>query len=216
MNKGSTVKQKIHYFDSNKHYSVYDFSNNLYELIIKNKTHDKPIVFLCIGTDRATGDCLGPIVGYKLMKTYRKKILLYGTLSHPVHAQNLSKTIEGIYRDYPNAFLIAIDASLGSSPHIGFITLGEGPLLPGAGVNKDLPAVGDIFITGIVNFSSVLDSMLLQTTRLNIVMVLADFICSGIHYCYRKLYNWFIYFNNLTIKLDSVYTRHGPVIFIRY
>lgn len=147
------------------------------------------IVFLCIGTDRATGDCLGPIIGYKLTKTYRKKLLLYGTLSHPVHAQNLSETIESIYNENPNAFIIAIDASLGSSPHIGFITLGEGPLLPGAGVSKDLPSVGDIFITGIVNFSGVLDSMLLQTTRLNIVMVLADFICTSIHYCYRRLNN---------------------------
>ncbi|NMB44257.1 MAG: DUF1256 domain-containing protein, partial [Clostridiales bacterium] len=71
--------------------------------------------------------------------------------------------------------------------HIGYITLGEGPLLPGAGVNKKLPPVGDIFITGIVNFSGVLDNMLLQTTRLNIVMVLADFICNGINYCYYKL-----------------------------
>mgnify|MGYP002737829052 FL=1 len=189
MNKGSTIEQKIYYFDSNEYYSVYDFSKNLYELIMKNKAHNKPIVFLCIGTDRATGDCLGPIIGYKLTKTYRKKLLLYGTLSHPVHAQNLSETIESIYNENPNAFIIAIDASLGSSPHIGFITLGEGPLLPGAGVSKDLPSVGDIFITGIVNFSGVLDSMLLQTTRLNIVMVLADFICTGIHYCYRRLNN---------------------------
>ncbi|HHX55872.1 MAG TPA: spore protease YyaC [Clostridiales bacterium] len=189
MNKGSTIDQKVYYFDSNEYYSVYDFSKNLYELIIKNKAHDKPIVFLCIGTDRATGDCLGPIVGYKLMKTYRKKMLLYGTLNQPVHAQNLSETIENIYGEHPNAFIVAIDASLGSSPHIGFVTLGEGPLLPGAGVSKNLPSVGDIFITGIVNFSGVLDSMLLQTTRLNIVMTLADFICSGIHHCYRKLNN---------------------------
>ena len=76
MNKGSTIDQKVYYFDSNEYYSVYDFSKNLYELIIKNKAHDKPIVFLCIGTDRATGDCLGPIVGYKLMKTYHKNIII--------------------------------------------------------------------------------------------------------------------------------------------
>ncbi|WP_312492801.1 spore protease YyaC, partial [Anaerosporobacter sp.] len=76
-----------------------------------------------------------------------------------------------------------IDASLGNSNHVGFITLGEGPLKPGAGVSKDLPAVGDLFITGIVNFSGLLDNMLLQTTRLNIVMKLADCICLGIRFC---------------------------------
>lgn len=186
MNKGSTTKQKVYYFNSSERYSVFDFSRILHDLITKNKGEENPTVLLCIGTDRATGDCLGPIVGYKLAKRYDNKLLLYGTLDQPVHAQNLNTTIENIYRTHPNAFIIAIDASLGSKNHIGYITVGEGPLLPGAGVNKSLPPVGDIFITGIVNFSGVLDNMLLQTTRLNIVMVLADFICNGINYCYHK------------------------------
>ena len=30
------------------------------------QVHDRPIVFLCIGSDRATGDCLGPIIGEQL------------------------------------------------------------------------------------------------------------------------------------------------------
>ncbi|MFW5631892.1 MAG: DUF1256 domain-containing protein, partial [Acetivibrio ethanolgignens] len=47
---------------------------------------------------------------------------------------------------------------------------------------KVLPAVGDIFITGIVNISGVLNNMVLQTTRLDVVMQLADFICLGIKY----------------------------------
>lgn len=187
MNKGSTAEKKLYYFNTNEYYSVYDFSRILYELISKNRHKNKPIIFLCIGTDRATGDCLGPIVGYKLKKLHRKNILLYGTLNQPVHAKNLSETIDKIYSDYPDPFIVAIDASLGSSKHIGYITLGEGALLPGAGVDKNLPAVGDIFITGIVNFSGMLDHMLLQTTRLNIVMVLADFICNGINYCCRRL-----------------------------
>ena len=79
-------------------------------------------------------------------------------------------------------FIIAIDASLGMANHIGFITLGEGSLYPGIGVNKELPCVGDIFITGIVNISGMLNNLLLQTTRLDIVMKLADFICYGIRY----------------------------------
>lgn len=189
MNKSTRSKQKIHYFNTSEKYDQYDFCRILYELIIKNKDTAREIIFLCIGTDRATGDSLGPIIGYKLKQRHHNNILLYGTLSHPVHAQNLSKTIESIYRDYPNAFVVAIDASLGASHRIGYITLGEGALLPGAGVNKDLPAVGDIFITGIVNFSGVFDDMLLQTTRLNIVMILADFICKGISYCCNKLEN---------------------------
>ena len=92
-----------------------------------------------------------------------------------------------IYQKHENAFIVAIDASLGKSDHIGYIALGEGPLKPGAGVNKDLPEVGDLFITGIVNFSGLLDHLLLQTTRLNVVMSLADQICLAINYCLSHL-----------------------------
>ena len=92
-----------------------------------------------------------------------------------------------INQKHENAFIIAIDASLGKSDHIGYITLGEGPLKPGAGVDKDLPEVGDLFITGIVNFSGMFDHMLLQTTRLNVVMSMADQICIAIRYCITNL-----------------------------
>jgi len=61
-------------------------------------------------------------------------------------------------------------------------TLGIGSLKPGAGVGKDLISVGDVFITGIVNLSGLLDRMLLQTTRLHTVMSLADRIYLGIRY----------------------------------
>lgn len=186
MNKGTITKPKVYYFNSHENYSVLDFSRILYDLIISNKAHERPLVILCIGTDRATGDCLGPIVGHKLKKKHHNKILLYGTLDQPVHAQNLNETIDTIYAKHSNAFIIAIDASLGSAERIGYITLGKGSLLPGAGVNKKLTPIGDIFITGIVNFTGVFDSMLLQTTRLNIVVILADFIYHGLNYCYEN------------------------------
>ena len=51
---------------------------------------------------------------------------------------------------------------------------------PGAGVDKDLAEIGDIFITGIVNVSGSMEQLLLQTTRLSVVMQMADFISSGI------------------------------------
>lgn len=182
------VDKKLYYFNTKDHYSVYDFSKRLLELVQNKIYKNKEIVLLCIGSDRATGDCLGPIVGYKLSSLQLNNITLYGTLEKPVHAKNLAETIDHICEYHPGALVIAIDASLGKSGHIGYITLGEGPLLPGAGVDKTLPPVGDIFITGIVNFSGMLDHMLLQTTRLNVVMILADYICSGIKYCFYRLH----------------------------
>lgn len=177
------TKNRITYFNSTEKNTAYELGRKLYDLMKEYVLLNRTIVFLCIGSDRATGDCLGPIIGYKLSK-YKKveNYYVYGTLEEPVHAKNLKDTIEMIYQTHEDAFIIAIDASLGKSDHVGYITLGEGPLKPGAGVDKDLPEVGDIFITGIVNLSGMLDHMLLQTTRLNVVMSMADMICLGINY----------------------------------
>lgn len=138
------------------------------------------IVVVCIGTDRSTGDSLGPIVGYKLKPFFSNKIGIYGTLSEPVHAKNLNETLNMINKTYKKPFIIAIDACLGSLNHVGYISIGEGPIKPGAGVLKDLPAIGNMYVTGIVNISGFMEFMVLQNTRLNIVMKMADIITYGI------------------------------------
>jgi putative sporulation protein YyaC len=181
-------KSRISYFNSSEKNTAYELGCMLMELLKDPILLNRTLIFLCIGSDRATGDCLGPIIGYKLSK-YNKhyNYLVYGTLEEPVHAKNLKDTLDIIYQTYDDAFIVAIDASLGKSDHIGYITLGEGSLKPGAGVDKALPEAGDIFITGIVNFSGVMDNLLLQTTRLNVVMSMADQICLAINYCIGRL-----------------------------
>lgn len=137
------------------------------------------IVILCIGTDRATGDCLGPLVGEHLKKAL-PDIPIYGTLKHPIHALNLEETIQDIYMHYADPFIIAVDASLGVAEHIGYATLCHAPLNPGKGVNKKLPAIGNLSITGIVNVAGFPNSILLQSTRLHTVVTLADCISNAI------------------------------------
>ena len=78
------------------------------------------------------------------------------------------------------ALVIAIDASLGEKRHLGYVSIGNGSLYPGAAVQKDLPPVGDIYITGIVNIAGILEYLTLQTTRLSTVITLADTITQGI------------------------------------
>ena len=185
------IKSDIHYYDSADRSSSSAFGDDLFDMI-EEKYRAYPgltgqLVFLCIGSDRATGDCLGPIVGYKLRQLNMSGCSVYGTLEYPVHARNLEETIEYIEAFHGEPIIIAIDASLGRSSHVGYFTLGRGALKPGAGVDKELPSVGDLYITGIVNMSGFLDHMLLQTTRLHIVMKLADRICEGIARCVGRL-----------------------------
>ena len=175
------------YYNSKQLSASYEFGRQLLQLICEQKKKHQPLVFLCIGSDRATGDSLGPIVGYKLQQRRLASAHIYGTLESPVHAKNLGDVIRTIHDTYEHPFIIAIDASLGKSSHVGYFTLGEGSLRPGAGVGKDLPQVGNLYITGIVNLSGFLENSLLQTTRLHTVMSLADQISTGIFYCMAKL-----------------------------
>lgn len=174
------------YFNSREHHAVYAFCHALRKMILANCKPNQDIILLCIGSDRATGDCLGPLIGYKLSKSSPSGFSIYGTLKSPVHAKNLKQTLSLIPEEHPHPFIIAIDASLGISSHIGYVTLAKGPLSPGIGVDKALPPVGDIHITGIVNLSGILSHALLQTTRLEQVMNLADFICVGMRYATTK------------------------------
>jgi len=104
-----------------------------------------------------------------------------GCLSSPIHALNLRQSIYHIKNDIDNPFVIAIDAALGARSHIGRITVSNSPISPGKGVNKKLPAIGDISITGIVNVFGQ-NPGLLQSTRLYTVMQLANCITEALKY----------------------------------
>ncbi|MEH7375935.1 spore protease YyaC [Neobacillus drentensis] len=141
----------------------------------------RPIVFVCIGTDRSTGDSLGPLVGTLLEEKGIRSFYVYGTLDEPIHAVNLSEKLKEIQAKHDDPYIIGIDACLGRIKNVGVIQLGNGPVKPGAGVNKELPAVGDIHITGIVNVSGFMEFFVLQNTRLNLVMRMAKTIANGIY-----------------------------------
>ncbi len=148
----------------------------------------RKIVILCIGTDRSTGDSLGPLIGEKLSFLTRNNIFLYGTLENPVHAKNLCLKLKEIYNNHNNPYIIAIDASLGSIDNVGKIIIENKPLSPGAAMKKNLPPVGDLSITGIVNVSASLEFMVLQNTRLFTVMRLADVISKGLYHSIIKTF----------------------------
>ncbi|WML41827.1 spore protease YyaC [Neobacillus sp. OS1-2] len=149
-------------------------------LNIPNMTR-RPIVFICIGTDRSTGDSLGPLVGTLLEEKDLQSFYVYGTLDEPIHAVNLAEKLKEIQTKHVNPYIIGIDACLGRIKNVGVIQVGNGPVKPGAGVNKDLPEVGDIHITGIVNVSGFMEFFVLQNTRLNLVMKMAKTIAGGIY-----------------------------------
>jgi putative sporulation protein YyaC len=132
---------------------------------------------VCVGTDRSTGDSLGPLVGTLLCASgFQGNVM--GTLDHPVHAENLSAIPVRALSAYSH--VVGVDACLGGRDEIGSIMVRNGPLRPGLGVRKKLPPVGDLYIAGVVNVGGFMEYMVLQNTRLALVMKMARVIATGI------------------------------------
>jgi len=131
-------------------YDQPEAENELARVLSNLLTGDgEEVIFLCIGTDKNILDCLGPLVGTMLQEAV-PEIPVYGTLDNPVHAKNLVPVLREINKNHPRAREVAVDACLGRPEEIGLIKLREGSLFPGKALNKALPAVGDISLTGTV------------------------------------------------------------------
>lgn len=136
-----------------------------------------PPTVICVGTDRATGDSLGPLVGSMLTwNNYPGKVL--GTLEEPVHAGNLEQVLTLL--DGTGRMILGVDACLGTKKEVGTIIVSQGPLRPGLGVKKQLPPVGHLHIAGVVNVGGFMEHLVLQSTRLNLVVKMAQAIAWGI------------------------------------
>ena len=146
---------------------------------LEREGRSSPMI-LCIGSDRSTGDALGPLVGSLLLENGLERDRVIGDLAQPVHASNLRRTWGSLVRRRPRDGILAVDACLGRQESVGVITAGRGPLRPGAGVNKDLPAVGDIYLTGTVNVSGFMEYFVLQNTRLSVVVTMAERIANAV------------------------------------
>lgn len=138
-------------------------------------------VVVCVGSDLAVGDSLGPLTGSMLKyKTQGLNVFIYGTLAAPVTAKEIGYLRTFLRETHKNNQIIAIDAAVGAEGDIGLIKINDTPLYPGSGANKRLGEIGDISLLGIVAEKSLANYGLLNTTRLNLVYSMAEIISEGI------------------------------------
>jgi putative sporulation protein YyaC len=175
-------QRELYYYDTNRNFETAQLAARLYMMIREelDKSGKDKVLLLCIGTDRSTGDSLGPLIGYQLKDRELKHIRVLGTLNRPVHAMNLEDTLSIVEQYYQDHLVIAVDASVGMHDHIGCITVGRGSLKPGLGVSKELRSVGDLFITGVVSSCGDYDPVMLQSIRLSVVMRMAECISESV------------------------------------
>lgn len=139
---------------------------------------NEPPIFVCVGSDLAIGDSLGPIVGTFLQKK-NLRAYVYGTLGTPVTAKEIKYLETFLRKTHPNSKLIAIDAAVGDEAEIGLIKVSDAPLKPGSGANKRLGKIGDASILGILTKKSTFSYSQLNLMRLNIVYKMAETIANA-------------------------------------
>ena len=147
------------------------------------RTENNPLlpVVVCVGSDLAVGDSLGPLVGSMLkFKTQGLGAFIYGSLSSPVTAKEVKYLSKFLKRAHGDRRVIAVDAAVGESGDVGLIKVVDTPLRPGAGASKELPKIGDLTIMGIVAEKSIGNYALLHATRLRLVYDMATQISDAL------------------------------------
>ena len=159
-------------------FNEYTKEGIMQSLIDCNPKNLRPI-FICIGSDLVLGDSLGPLVG-TFLKNKNLPTYVYGTLNFPITAKEVEYARIYLKQMHPTSIAIAIDAAVGESGDIGLIRVLEKGLKPGLGVDKNLGAVGDLSIIGVVAEKSLKNYNLFNLTRLNLVYKMAEQIANGI------------------------------------
>lgn len=79
-------RQEIYYYNTEAGFETEKFAGRLLMMILEGMQEKRKteILFLCIGTDRSTGDSLGPLIGYKLKENGMRNARVLGTLEEPV------------------------------------------------------------------------------------------------------------------------------------
>ena len=176
----TTYDYRIHYKETG---AIWKLST----LFLQHIPFDSPnLVFFCIGTDRSTGDALGPLTGSRLTEYKLFPFPVIGTLESPLHALNLQQHIDETTSYIPSAYIVAIDACLGKGSSIGQLIFQDGPMQPGKAVGKNLPSVGNASIKGIVNIAGFMEHAVLQSTRLHLPFEMSRTIARALQLAYNR------------------------------
>lgn len=176
----STYDYRIHFKETG---AIWKLSSLFLEHLPFNSSD---LTFFCIGTDRSTGDSLGPLTGSRLTESHIFPFPVIGTLENPLHALNLQENIDKTIDMNPNSYIVAIDACLGKASSIGQLLIHSGPLQPGKAVGKELPAIGKVSIKGIVNIAGFMEQAVLQSTRLHLPFEMSRTLSCALLLAYNR------------------------------
>lgn len=156
------------------------------ELKRKEKSKNKNIICLCIGSNKIIGDSFGPMVGSRLKKMrFNNNIKFIGDMKEPITGKNVKDIIENIDK---NSYLIAIDSAL-SNIQKNEIFITNGQLELGRGVGKNICRVGDLSIKANVaeyQSKSIENFRLLEKVKIYNINRLSEVVSNGIYEVFKN------------------------------
>ena len=183
----SDEKRKIYEYNDETYKYIEDALIYDLKLAIKkymNLYKYENIIILCIGTNKCPGDSLGPIIGTKLNEIkLPKNVSCFGTIKKNLNAVTLPSFIEHNDLEMVENLVIAIDCTFTRLASIGSIIVNEGELLPGKGVGKVLPSIGDFHICGVCSnatYSKVAATIDLLTMDKRTIVQMSDMIVESL------------------------------------
>lgn len=108
--------------------------------------NEDSIVYICIGSNKIVGDCLGPLVGTYLKNIFNAKV--YGDMENPINFYNADFIMQQINKNHSECLKVIVDSALGKN--VGDIVIDDGVVEIGKGLNKRKKIYGDISIKAVV------------------------------------------------------------------
>lgn len=111
-------------------------------------------VIICIGSDKISGDCVGPLTGVALREKLNIKAFVYGTTENAVHGKNLAAYLAFIQSVHQNNPIIAVDACMSDCHRAGEIKVIKGGVHPQRALTRRKNPVGNLGVLAVVSKTS--------------------------------------------------------------
>lgn len=153
--------------------------------IINTKGKNNNLIFLCIGTNKVVGDCLGPFVGSYLKQTLGKNhnVRILGDLKNDITYDKIQYVVRSIKNEYKNSLIIVVDSALSSNENIGKVFVQNRGLRYAESLKKQNSVIGNISIKAVVgknSNNSIKNFKILKGISIEKIELMSNFVASGI------------------------------------
>ena len=165
-------------------YNIIDKNfEKLLALDLKETFTNKKLIFFCVGCDKWTIDCFGPILGTILKKKYKINSLVFGELNNCITKNNYIEFYQSLRNKFPDHKIIVIDTALCDYDNIGVVRFNNDGLAIGSGLHDDCTLkIGDYYITANIGILPFGKNNILPMPALGKVYLFAQKISRAIIY----------------------------------